>query len=164
MPRDEIELSIVGPASDAAQWALSQYFAELHRRFPGGFDPGDGADDAVQQFTPPQGLFIVARREGETLGCGALQFLDDERAEVKRMWISPRSRGLGLGKRLLARLEDEIGRAGRSTALLDTNATLTEAIAMYRTSGYVEIEPYNANPYADLWFAKTLDATPPPLW
>ena len=160
-PVNEIALTIVDASSRDARWALTEYFAELQRRFVDGFDPGDGADDAATQFTPPRGLFLIAAREGDTLGCGALQFLDDERGEIKRMWISPHSRGLGVGKRLLARLEDEIRRSGRSIAVLDTNATLTEAIAMYRASGYREIEPYNDNPYAGLWFSKTLESAEP---
>ena len=155
-PVDEVTFSIVDAGGPEAGWALTQYFTELQQRFPDGFDPGDGADDAAEQLNPPRGLFLIATRGGVTLGCGALNFLDDDTAEVKRMWISPPSRGLGLGKRLLARLEDEIRRAGRSKVVLDTNGALTEAIAMYRACGYVDIDSYNDNPYAQLWFAKTL--------
>lgn len=149
-------MSIVDAAGDEARWALTQYFSELHRRFPHGFDPGDAVDDAAIQLNPPHGLFLVAGRDGMTLGCGALSFLDDDTAEIKRMWISPDSRGLGLGKRLLARLEDESRRAGRINVVLDTNGTLTEAIAMYRAGGYVDVDVYNDNPYADHWFTKSL--------
>ncbi len=106
-------------------------------------------------------MFLVAGRRDVIVGCGALSFLDDTTAEIKRMWISPQSRGLGLGKRLLARLEEESCRAGRTHVVLDTNGTLIEAIAMYRAGGYVDIDAYNDNPYADHWFAKTLTETPP---
>jgi ribosomal protein S18 acetylase RimI-like enzyme len=77
------------------------------------------------------------------------------------MWVNPQRRGLGLGKRLLARLEAEIQVAGRSIVVLDTNRSLTEAIAMYRACGYEEIDRYNDNPYAQLWFAKSLLSSRP---
>ena len=72
------------------------------------------------------------------------------------MWVSRQRRGLGLGKRLLAYLEAEIREAGRSIVVLDTNRTLTEAIAMYRSCGYESVDRYNDNPYAQLWFSKPL--------
>src|SRR5262249_6150883 len=144
----EIELSIVDASSGDAQWALSQYFAELDRRFPDGFDPGDAIHGDAPLFNEPTGCFIVARRDGETVGCGALTVLADETAEIKRMWISPTCRGVGLGRRLLARLEDESRRFDRPHVVLDTNGVLLEAISMYRSCGYVEVERYNDNPYA----------------
>ena len=61
-----------------------------------------------------------------------------------------------LGKRLLAHLEVQTLRAGRTRALLDTNASLIEAIALYESCGYVAIPRYNQNPYAERWFAKEL--------
>ena len=72
------------------------------------------------------------------------------------MWISSQSRGIGLGKRLLAHLEGEARRAGRSRIVLDTNGSLTEAIAMYEAAGYVQTARYNDNPYAEHWFTKML--------
>jgi GNAT superfamily N-acetyltransferase len=152
----EIEFSIVDAASDDAQWALSQYFAELDRRFPDGFDPGDAMHDDAPLFNPPNGRFVVARRDGMTVGCGAVTVLDDETAEIKRMWVSPDCRSVGLGRRLLARLEDECRRVPRARVVLDTNGVLREAIALYRSCGYTEVGRYNDNPYAQLWFAKSL--------
>ncbi len=72
------------------------------------------------------------------------------------MWVDPGVRGLGVGRRLLADLERAAGDAGATTVRLDTNRELTEAIAMYRASGYAEIEPYNAEPFAHHWFEKRL--------
>jgi ribosomal protein S18 acetylase RimI-like enzyme len=69
------------------------------------------------------------------------------------MWVSPSVRGLGLGRRLLGELEQRIG-AG--LVRLDTNGALTEAIAMYRSSGYVEIPRYNDEVHAQHWFEKRL--------
>jgi GNAT superfamily N-acetyltransferase len=152
----EVELSVVDGASGPAQWAMRQYFDELARRFPGGFDPGGALDEAAELFNPPRGVFVLAVVDGRTAGCGALVHLDDGTAEIKRMWVSPAIRGLGVGARLLSRLEDEAAHAGRRRVVLDTNGTLTEAIAMYGSRGYVPIERYNDNPYAQRWFEKAL--------
>ena len=94
---------------------------------------------------------------GRVAGCGGLQQVDAATAEIKRMWIDPTRRGLGLGRRLLAHLEDVARERGYRRVVLDTNGALVEAIAMYRRAGYEAIERYNDNPYAQHWFAKALD-------
>jgi len=94
------------------------------------------------------------------VGCGAIQYVDASTAEIKRMWVDPKRRGIGLGRRLLQHLEAEIRGAGRSRVVLDTNDSLTEAIAMYGRLGYLPIERYNDNPYADRWFEKSLVKMP----
>jgi GNAT superfamily N-acetyltransferase len=154
----EVELVEVDAASADARWAMAQYFAELDERFPSGFDPGGALDEAAEAYAPPRGAFVLARRDAEVLGCGAVQRLDERTAEVKRMWVSPSARGLGLGRRLLARLEELAAALGCERVVLDTNGTLTEAIAMYASQGYATVERYNDNPYAEHWFAKDLPA------
>jgi ribosomal protein S18 acetylase RimI-like enzyme len=72
------------------------------------------------------------------------------------MWVAPAARGLGLGRRLLRELEDEARRRGATAIRLETNRTLGEAIALYRSAGYVEIDPFNDEPYAHHWFEKPL--------
>ena len=72
------------------------------------------------------------------------------------MWVSPTVRGLGLGRRLLAELEKAAAATGADSVRLETNRSLAEAIAMYRSAGYVEVEPFNDEPYAHHWFAKSL--------
>ena len=72
------------------------------------------------------------------------------------MWVDPAARGLGVARRLLAALEDRAWRAGAPAVRLDTNRTLTEAIAMYRASGYREVDRFNDEPYAHHWFQKDL--------
>jgi len=144
---------------------MDAYFAELAQRFPGGFDPGDALDEAATAFNPPMGVFVLALANGQSVGCGATQFLDAHTAEIKRMWVSPAYRGRGVGRQLLTRLESEARVAGRTRVLLDTNGTLTEAIAMYGSQGYVPVERYNDNPYAQHWFEKLLpDPTPSGVW
>jgi GNAT superfamily N-acetyltransferase len=143
--------------SDDAQWAMARYFAELAQRFPGGFDPAaGGADGDSARMTPPDGAFVVARRDHDVLGCGGVQRIDATVAEIKRMWVHPQRRGEGLGRLLLDELESIARSLGCSTVVLDTNGSLVEAIAMYERRGYEPTERYNDNPYAQHWFRKTL--------
>jgi GNAT superfamily N-acetyltransferase len=85
-----------------------------------------------------------------------LRLLDATTAEIKRMWVAPDVRGLGLSRRLLAALEIEAKSAGMTRLVLDTNRSLAEAQALYRKAGYRETARYNDNSYADFWFEKSL--------
>jgi DNA-binding MarR family transcriptional regulator/GNAT superfamily N-acetyltransferase len=161
-----VAIEVEEPGSEAARFCLQSYFAELDSRFDDGFDPGASTTAGPQELTPPAGLLLVARLAGEPIGCGALKFdrgqLDDPgqpvgRAELKRLWVSPATRGLGLGRRLLRALEQHARASGVSVVRLDTNRVLREAITLYRSSGYAEVPAYNDQPYAHLWFAKQLD-------
>ncbi len=73
------------------------------------------------------------------------------------MWVDQSARGLGLGRRLLARLEQHAAEHGSDAVRLETNASLTEAIALYRSAGYREVAAFNDEAYADHWFEKRLD-------
>jgi thiamine kinase-like enzyme len=101
-------------------------------------------------------LFVIARLGDDVVGCGGVQWIDQETAEIRRMWVDSGRRGIGLGKRLLGYLEAEARASGRTRVVLDTNGSLTEAISMYRALGYSAIERYNDNPYAHHWFEKSL--------
>jgi DNA-binding MarR family transcriptional regulator/N-acetylglutamate synthase-like GNAT family acetyltransferase len=151
-----VDLSTVDPGTAAAVSAVESYFAELDERFPGGFDPGDAARSEQPAYRPPSGAFVLATSDGETVACGGVQRLDEGLAEIKRMWVSGAWRGAGIGSRMLAHLEDQARRLGYARVRLDTNGTLTEAIALYAAAGYHPIERYNDNPYAERWFEKTL--------
>ena len=142
--------------STEANWALVQYFGELDRRFVGGFDTTEALGEATATLNPPYGLFVIARLEDEIVGCGAIHWIDDVTAEIKRMWVDPGRRGIGLGKRLLRHLEAEVLSSGRARVVLDTNESLAEAVSMYGALGYTAIERYNDNPYAHHWFEKSV--------
>lgn len=148
-----VTIDDVSAASAEARACLTAYFDELAMRFENGFDP-DAGTSADQPAAPL--AFLVARHQGEPVGCGALYRLDGKSAEIKRMWVAPRSRGLGLARRLLAALEAKARDHGFSRLCLDTNRALGEAQSLYRRSGYHEIARYSDNPYADFWFEKTL--------
>jgi ribosomal protein S18 acetylase RimI-like enzyme len=102
------------------------------------------------------GLLLIARLRGTPVGCGALKFHRDAPAELKRMWVAPDTRGLGLGRRILTALEHQAAGHGAEVVRLETNASLVEAIALYRSSGYREVAAFNDEPFADHWFAKDL--------
>jgi ribosomal protein S18 acetylase RimI-like enzyme len=105
-------------------------------------------------------VFVVASSDGLPVGCGGVQQLTDRIGEIKRMWVDPAWRGAGLGSRLLRHLEAEAVELGYQTVRLDSNDTLTEAIALYERAGYRHIARYNDNPYAQVWLEKSLTAQP----
>lgn len=142
--------------SAAAQVCLGRYIAELSHRFDAGFDPAKSISAAVAELTPPAGAFFLAWLEGEPVGCAALKIKSDTLGEVKRMWVAPTARGLGLGRRLLAVVEDAARQQGLSLLRLETNKSLTEAQSLYRASGYEEVPAFNDEPYAHHWFQKRL--------
>lgn len=144
------------PTSADVQWLFGRYFAELGERFEAGFDPSLSISAQAHELTPPAGLVLVARLREEPVGCGALKLHESAPAEIKRMWVAPRARGLGVGRRLLEALERYAREAGVTVLHLETNGALTEAIQMYRDSGYQEVAAFNDEPYAHHWFEKRL--------
>lgn len=149
-----VEIEAVDPAHRHAQHCLRAYFAELDHRFAAGFEPAHSELDDLDDMRLPAGVLYVATLRGEPIACGALRFHDDSTTEIKRLWVAPTARGLGVGRRLLDELETQAAASGSHTVQLDTNETLSEAIAMYRSAGYREIDRYNDNPYAHHWFEK----------
>jgi len=152
----QISISTADPGQPAARSCLLAYFRELADRFDAGFDPELSNPAQDEEMILPAGLFLLATLAGEPVGCGALKFHQDAPAEIKRMWVSPTARGLGLGRRLLAELESRAAGHGAAVVRLETNRALAEAIALYRSSGYREVKPFNAERYAHHWFEKAL--------
>ncbi|GAA1747027.1 GNAT family N-acetyltransferase [Aeromicrobium alkaliterrae] len=152
----DVQIDIVEPDDPDARAAVSAYLRELDERFATGFDPEQAAHDEVE-FTGERGRFLVARVDDDVVGCGALRWLSDDTAEIKRMWVDPSRRGLGLARRLLQQLEATALASGRPVVRLDTHPDLAAAIALYRANGYRDVPRYNDNPYAGLWFEKRLD-------
>jgi GNAT superfamily N-acetyltransferase len=152
----EIEIRRVDPAEPDAQRCIAAYVAELNRRSERGFDPAKGVSAEPHEMTPPAGLFLVAYRRGDAVGCGGVKHHPGAPSEIKRMWVAESARGLGIARRLLAELEQDAVRAGASVATIETSATLFEAMELYRSVGYVEVAPFNDEPFADHWFEKRL--------
>lgn len=160
MRDSEITLGLEDPAGDDARWCVEQYFVELDQRFDDGFDAAIALTADAHLCTPPNGAFLVARRHGEPVGCGALKRTSEDVADIKRMWVAETARGQGLGRRILVALEDQARALNYTTVRLETNKNLREAIALYRSDGYREVDPFNDEPHAHHWFQKELTSQP----
>ncbi|WP_404867786.1 GNAT family N-acetyltransferase [Kitasatospora griseola] len=155
-----VTLDAVDPDHPDAQHCLRSYFAEIQARFETGFDPARSLLPDAGELRPPRGLFLVARLHGEPVGCAGLKLPPGAPAEIKRMWVAPRTRGLGLGRRFLTELETQAAQQGCEVLRLDTNKALTAAIGLYHSSGFQEVAAFNDEPYAHHWFEKRI-STPP---
>jgi DNA-binding MarR family transcriptional regulator/GNAT superfamily N-acetyltransferase len=151
-----VEIRPVDPRLPDARQCVRAYFDELARRGDRPYDPGAGATAEPHELTPPAGCFLIAYLHEEPVGCGGVKHHSGEPSELKRLWVSPSVRGLGIGRRLLDELESVAAASGADTVRLDTHGTLSEAIALYRSAGYREIADFNGEPFADHWFEKPL--------
>jgi DNA-binding MarR family transcriptional regulator/GNAT superfamily N-acetyltransferase len=151
-----VKVAAESPDSEDARRCLEAYFRELKARFETGFDAAADDSARAEDMTPPSGLFVIARLDGEAVGCGGFKRIDKTTGEIKRVWTTPPARGLGVARRVLRALEAAAREAGLKTLRLDTNRALTEAHALYRNEGYREVARFGDNPYADHWFEKRL--------
>jgi len=134
---------------------LAAYVAELvslgvtlNHGWAGGVSPA--------QLAPPQGEWLVGWRAEEAVACGGVRLLSPDVCEIKRMYVDPSARRVGLARRLLTALEDAGAALGATRSRLDTGRDMESAVGLYRDSGYVEIADYNGNPDAGWWFEKQL--------
>ena len=151
-----VRIAEEAPDSPDARSCLEAYFRELAARFEGGFGAGAEGSAPVADMAPPSGLFVIARLDGDAVGCGGLKRVDKATGEIKRVWTAPSARGLGVARWMLRTLEAAAREQGLKTLRLDTNRALIEAHALYRSEGYLEIARFNDNPYAHHWFEKRL--------
>jgi GNAT superfamily N-acetyltransferase len=93
-------------------------------------------------YDAPEGALLLAREADVAVGCAAMKRLDDESCEMKRMFVAPVARGGGVGQALADELLDRARRAGYRRMYLDTSIRQTEAIALYRSLGFEQVEPY----------------------
>ncbi|HET7736246.1 MAG TPA: GNAT family N-acetyltransferase [Nocardioidaceae bacterium] len=149
------ELRVVDPADPVVQQCWLAYFATIAERFDAGYDPERSRHVGLDEVRPPRGATVVVFLDDQPVACGSVKHHGDW-AEVKRVWVSPDARGLGLARRIMADLEARAHAQGAAVIRLDTNRTLTEAIALYGKLGYREVQPYNDEPYAHHWFEKAL--------
>ncbi len=110
------------------------------------------------KYAPPHGELLLARgADAKALGCVGLRPLDDGACEMKRLYVTPEGRGLGLGRALAERVVAEARRIGYPDMRLDTLPRLTAAIALYEDMGFKRIAPYYDTPIpGTLFFALPL--------
>ncbi|MGY3620273.1 bifunctional helix-turn-helix transcriptional regulator/GNAT family N-acetyltransferase [Bradyrhizobium sp. USDA 10063] len=154
--RGRIVLEEMDPRRDDAKYCLGEYYAELARRFENGFDVSLSRDPEAVDMIRPRGAFLVAMSDGLPIGCVGLKRGGGEIAEIKRLWVAPSARGLGLARRLMKAAEDIARELSIRVLRLDTNSALAEAQQLYRSSGWNEIERFNDDPYPDTFFEKHL--------
>jgi putative acetyltransferase len=97
-------------------------------------------------YAPPLGCIILVKAEEEFFGCVALRKLEDDVCEMKRLYIKPECRGMGIGKKLTFEIIDFARKSGYKKMRLDTIATMKEAIGIYKAIGFYEIPAYRYNP------------------
>jgi GNAT superfamily N-acetyltransferase len=108
------------------------------------------------ELGPPGGAFIVGYHDGRPVCCGGVKRLDDERCEIKKMYVVPELRGQGVARALLRELENVARRLGYPIARLDTGPRQGNAEGLYRDEGYAEVPDFNGNPVAVFWGEKRL--------
>jgi ribosomal protein S18 acetylase RimI-like enzyme len=143
-------------SSEIAAKCLSAFASELSTRLNSGFDLENSGDPDLSQMQHPHGTFVVAKLGDMPLGCVGIKGNGDAVAEVKRMWIAPAARGLGLARRLMITAENAARALSITTLRLDTNSTLFEAVNLYQNMGWVEIDRFNDDPFPDMFFEKKL--------
>jgi DNA-binding MarR family transcriptional regulator/GNAT superfamily N-acetyltransferase len=154
--RSRLNIEVVDPRGKEARYCLGEYYGELSRRFKGGFEVSLSRDPDAADMMSPRGAFLVAMSDGLPLGCVGLKGGGSELAEIKRLWVAPSARGLGVGRRLMEAAENAARNLSVSILRLDTNSALAEALQLYRRTGWTEIDRFNDDPYPDLFFEKQL--------
>jgi putative acetyltransferase len=145
-------------ASPAAADLIARLNAELTERYP---DPKDRHFDlTAEQVAEGEGVFLVARLDGEPVACGALRRLEPGTGEIKRMYVAPSQRGLGVGRRVLGELERHAHRLGLRRLVLETGVRQQEALALYERFGFQRIELFGEylGSAASICMAKDLEA------
>ena len=103
-------------------------------------------------YAAPQGGIWFSEQSGQIAGCVALRPLDQERCEIKRLWVREAYRGRSLGRRLAETALREGRAKGYKRACLDTLGQMTEARQLYKSLGFQEIPAYYDNPLEEVLY------------
>jgi GNAT superfamily N-acetyltransferase len=149
--RTQIELHRENFLSPVVQQLIAALNAELTARYP-----EDGANFfnlSAEEVSDGRGAFFVAYRDDCPIGCGAVRRTEPNVAEIKRMYVAPTARGLGVGRQILNALEAEARRLGARRLVLETGPRQPEALALYAHAGFTQIPlfgEYLDTPHPDL--------------
>ena len=108
------------------------------------------------ELRPPNGVYVVGYEGTEAVAGGGVRRLSEDVGEIKRMYVRPEARSRGLARALLVALEEAARSLGYLAVRLDTGPKQVHALALYRSAGYVDVDPYNDNPFACFWGEKQL--------
>jgi GNAT superfamily N-acetyltransferase len=140
---DGISISAESYASPPARTLVEALVKELAGRYPGDDPVCKGGEPGPREFEPASGRFFVARMDGEPVGCGGVSVQrGDGPAEVRRMYVAPQARGLGISRWILSALEQEARTLGSKRLRLETGINQPEAIGLYESSGFERIPSF----------------------
>lgn len=151
----KIAISVENPHKDVCTQLIAELSTELGPLY---------GDDGAGAFVPddvsiPRAAFVVAWDEGKAVGCGALRPMPDRRVgEIKRMFVRPSARGLGISRLILAKLESLAAEYAYQSLCLETGVRQPAAIALYKSAGFEPIPCYGEyakDPYS-VCYAKSL--------
>jgi GNAT superfamily N-acetyltransferase len=141
-PSPTLRIRVANLSSAPAADLIAELDAELTRLYP---EPGANHFDLVgAQVVPDRGVFLIAWADDQPVGCAALRQATGGAAapgtgEIKRMYVRPGRRGLGIGRALLAELERRAKQLGMTRLVLETGERQPEALALYRRAGFVPV-------------------------
>ena len=149
------------PGSPAAVATLWAYYDDIVGRYwgraalPGETDAAV-ADEPSADLQGDTGVLVLGMLHGVLVACGGVRFVGGGVGSLTRVYVAPAARGSGAGAGLLAHLEVLAAEAGLTRLRLTVRSDLVEARRLYARSGYLEVAPFNTEPYAEHWLAKEL--------
>ena len=152
---DELRFVLCDPELPPA----SELLAAMRTELLGAYDNASRMDNPPllpAELRAPEGAYFVGYEGSGAVAGGGLRRLGDGVAEIKRMYVRPEARSRGVAAALLRTLEEAARAMGYASARLDTGPKQVHALRMYRRAGYVEVPPYNDNPFACFWGEKRL--------
>jgi GNAT superfamily N-acetyltransferase len=150
-----LRLARCDPEEPPASELLAAMREELNDTYET-FSRLDNPPLAPEELRPPGGSYLVAYDGEHSVAGGGLRRLADGVAEIKRMYVRPAARSRGVARALLVALEEDARSLGYAVVRLDTGPKQVHALALYRSVGYVDVPPYNDNPFACFWGEKPL--------
>ena len=150
-----VQVTVDSADADVSLVLQQAFFADIASRYPG-WEPASSQPVNPSDLAPPDGIWIVAFRDGHAIGCGGLQRFDAETGEVRRIFLDQSERGRGTGRRLLVELEEHAKRLGYRRVRLTTGDGQPEALRMFQSAGYEEILPFTDGVFTRHWMEKAL--------
>jgi GNAT superfamily N-acetyltransferase len=153
--RDSLRFEWWDPEEPPAAELLAEMRDELNEVYET-FSRLDNPALDPSELRPPGGAYLVGFAGTEPVAGGGVRRLADGVAEIKRMFVRPFARSRGVAGALLAALEGAAQSLDYTKVRLDTGPKQGHALRLYRHAGYLDVEPYNDNPFACFWGEKTL--------
>ena len=150
-----IRFELSDPEQPPASDLMAAMRAELNDVYES-FSRLDNPPLSPSELRAPDGAYVVGYEDTVAVAGGGVRRLSEGVAEIKRMYVRPDARSRGIARTLLEALEDAARTLGYQAVRLDTGPKQVHALALYRTAGYVDVAPYNDNPFACFWGEKQL--------